>query len=125
MPRIVYAIFLVLGSCSAFLTPNTAISPISKLATTTCNPALVALKGTPLGNKIVQETTAMLPNADSIGHMVLHANELLVNSLMNNKELAISIKKPLILFLIQLVQSGDDGGSTILSNYHHLVDCLL
>ena len=78
-----------------------------------------------LSLKIVKSTSGMLANADSVGHRVLNGNKLIIDFLLDHKEIAMEIKKPFILFLIQTAQMGDSMGSQILETYYILVDKLL
>ena len=75
--------------------------------------------------KIVKSTSGMLASADSVGHNVLHANKVIIDFLLDHKEISMEIKKPLILLLINTAQMGDSMGSQILETYYNLVDNLL
>jgi len=77
------------------------------------------------GLKIVKSTSGMLANADSVGHRVLNGNKIIIDYLLDHKEIAIQYKKPVILFLIETAQMGDSAGSQILETYHTMVDHLL
>jgi hypothetical protein len=74
---------------------------------------------------MVKTTTSILPAADSIGHHILHTNEILIHNLLDNEEISMEIKKPIILNLIKAAQTGDQVGGEILKNYEILVDKLL
>ena len=79
-----------------------------------------------IGEKIVRESTALLPRADSIGHIVLHTNEKIINYLLDNCSfLDMEQKKQIILFLINTARNGDDMGSLILSVYHDIINHVL
>lgn len=73
---------------------------------------------------IVKSSTAILPQFDSIGHHVLHANEVLINKLLE-LNLDPSIKKKLILQVIDMTRQGDEMGGKILQDYYDLIDYLL
>ena len=73
---------------------------------------------------IVKSSTALLPQVDSIGHNVLHANEVLINKLLE-LNLDPSIKKKLILQVIDMTRQGDEMGGKILQDYYDLIDYLL
>ena len=75
--------------------------------------------------QMVKTTTALLPLADGIGHHILHFNEFVINKLLDNPNIDMSIKKPVILNLIKAAQKGDETGGYILKNYEILVDRLL
>ena len=75
--------------------------------------------------KIVKSTSGMLANADSVGHRVLHGNKIIIDFLLDHKEISMEIKKPFILFLINTAQMGDSMGSQILETYYNLVNNLL
>jgi hypothetical protein len=77
------------------------------------------------GEKIVRSTTSFLPMADSVGHKILAANDVIITSILNDKHLDYSFKKKIILTIIDISRQGDDMGSVILKGYHDLVDCLL
>ena len=77
------------------------------------------------GLKIVKSTSGMLANADSVGHRVLNGNKIIIDYLLDHKEIAMQYKKPVILFLIETAQMGDSTGSQILETYHTMVDHLL
>ena len=77
------------------------------------------------GEKIVRSTTSFLPMADSVGHKILAANDVIITSILNDKHLDYSFKKKIILTIIDISRHGDDMGSAILKGYHDLVDCLL
>ena len=74
---------------------------------------------------IVKKITGILPQVDSFAGYVLHTNDVLINKILNNSDLSLDIKKKLVLFLIELIQNGDNVGSQLLQYYHDLVSCLL
>ena len=78
-----------------------------------------------LSLKIVKSTSGMLANADSVGHRVLHGNKVIIDFLLDHKEISMEVKKPFILFLIETAQMGDSMGSQILETYYSLVNNLL
>lgn len=77
------------------------------------------------GEKIVKSITEFLPTADAIAPHVLHANEFMINILLNNDSIPIEIKKQLILNVIKISLFGDSVGSSMLHMYYDLVNCLL
>ena len=77
------------------------------------------------GNEVVKVISAGLPNVDSIGHKILHANDVYINSILNNNQIPHEVQKMLILSSIKLAQYGDDMGSKLLTLYYNLVDYCL
>ena len=77
------------------------------------------------GEKIVKSITNFLPTADAIAPHVLHANEFMINALLNNDYIPMDIKKQLILNVIKISMFGDSVGSSMLQMYYDLVNCLL
>lgn len=73
---------------------------------------------------LVKASTAILPQFDSVGHFVLHANEVLINKVLETT-LDPAIKKKLILQIIDMSRQGDEMGGKILSDYYKLIDYLL
>ena len=78
-----------------------------------------------IAKTIVKSTTEVLPQADAIAHYVLNTNKEIINSLLDNDNVAMEYEKPLILFLIEVAQKGDSTGSHILEVYHNIVDHVL
>ena len=77
------------------------------------------------GEESVKFISAMLPNVDSIGHRILHANDVYINSILNNDAIPHDIQKMLILTSIKAAQAGDNWGSHLLDFYYKLVDYFL
>tara|TARA_B100000902_G_scaffold397269_1_gene460504 strand:+ start:11719 stop:12180 length:462 start_codon:yes stop_codon:yes gene_type:complete len=83
------------------------------------------IKDTYLGKIIVETISAQLPNVDSIGHNVLHANNEFINYILNDTNLSEIMKKNIVLASIQLAIMGDNLGSVFLQLYYDIVDkCL-
>jgi acetate kinase len=78
-----------------------------------------------VGNEAVKLISAGLPHVDSIGHNILHANDIYINSILNNDQIPHELQKTLILTSIKLAQYGDDMGSKLLTLYYNLVDYCL
>ena len=78
-----------------------------------------------IAKQIVKTTSGLLPNADSIGHNVLHGNKVMIDYLLDHNEIAMQYKKPFILFLIETARMGDDTGSHILDIYYNIVNHML
>lgn len=76
------------------------------------------------GAHIVKASTGLLPDFDYISHMVLSANEILINNILNS-ELSPEIKKKLVLQVVDMTRQGDETGSIILLHYYKLIDFLL
>ena len=75
-----------------------------------------------IGKKAVKIISSALPHIDSIGHNILHANNIYINNILNNNFVPHPIQKELILFSIKLAQMGDNYGSDLLQFYYFLVD---
>ena len=78
-----------------------------------------------VGNEVVKTISAVLPHVDSIGHKILHANDIYINNILNNPNIPHEVQKTLILTSIKLAQYGDDMGSKLLTLYYNLVDYCL
>ena len=74
---------------------------------------------------IVKTSSNILPNVDSIGHHVLHFNNVFIHKVIESKTLDFCEKKKLILWIINFTRRGDDTGSFILQSYYDLVDKLM
>ena len=74
---------------------------------------------------IVKKIAGIFPKMDVISHYVLHTNDVLINTILNDNHLKMEIKKILVLFLINLTQTGDATGGHILQLYQDIVNCLL
>jgi hypothetical protein len=77
-----------------------------------------------LAVSLVKTSTAILPQFDSIGHHVLHTNQVLINQLLDTN-IDPLLKKKLILQVIQLTKQGDDMGGKILQDYYNFINYLL
>tara|TARA_Y100000022_G_C13230415_1_gene367052 strand:- start:865 stop:1251 length:387 start_codon:yes stop_codon:yes gene_type:complete len=76
------------------------------------------------GAHIVKMSTGLLPDFDKISHIVLTANEQIINKILDSS-LSEDIKKKLILQVVEITREGDEMGSVILANYYKLIDFLL
>tara|TARA_B100000886_G_scaffold301906_1_gene231672 strand:+ start:126 stop:443 length:318 start_codon:yes stop_codon:yes gene_type:complete len=74
--------------------------------------------------KIVEFSSQILPNFDTVGHYVLNLNEQLITNVIHSN-LNYDIKKSLILKIIELTQQGDEIGGIILKNYYNFVNNIL
>lgn len=77
-----------------------------------------------LAVSLVKASTAILPQVDSIGHHVLHTNQVLINKLLESNFDPV-LKKKLILQVIGLTRQGDEMGGKILQDYYNFIDFLL
>ena len=75
-----------------------------------------------IGREVVMKVSAFLPNFDTIGHKILHANNEFVSKILLETDLPDVIKKDLILFSIKMAQHGDDFGSVLLQMYYDIVN---
>ena len=73
---------------------------------------------------LVKVSTAILPQFDSIGHHVLHANQVLINKLLESN-IDPLFKKKMILQVIDFTKQGDEMGGKILQDYYNFIDYLL
>jgi hypothetical protein len=73
---------------------------------------------------LVKSSTAILPQFDSIGHHVLHANQVLINKLLESN-IDPAFKKTMILKVIDLTRQGDEMGGKILEDYYNFINYLL
>tara|TARA_B100000424_G_scaffold250354_1_gene225001 strand:- start:1 stop:489 length:489 start_codon:yes stop_codon:yes gene_type:complete len=78
-----------------------------------------------VGKESVKLISSALPHVDSIGHQILHANNVYINNILNNPNIPHDIQKMLILASIKLAQYGDDMGSELLKLYYNIVDSCL
>ena len=78
-----------------------------------------------VGKESVKFISSALPHVDSIGHQILHANNIYINNVLNNPNIPHDIQKMLILASIKLAQYGDDMGSELLKLYYNIVDSCL
>lgn len=78
-----------------------------------------------IGEVLVRMTTSALPRFDSVGHHVLHANEVLVSKILDNTYLDLDTKKQVILWVINIAKHGDEMGSHILDWYSKLIGNVL
>ena len=82
----------------------------------------IAIKEKAIGKYVVMKVSAFLPNFDTIGHNILHANNEFVSKILLDTSLPDELKKKLILFSIKMAQNGDDFGSYLLQVYYDIVN---
>jgi hypothetical protein len=75
-----------------------------------------------LGKQIVLQISSLLPKVDTIGHDILHANNVFVTDVLANDHMSDDFKKDIILLSIKMAQYGDDLGSFFLQQYYNIVD---
>ena len=107
--KILFTILLILKSNNAFIYPT--IPNLSEL-------------NQELAISIVKASTAILPQFDSVGHIVLSTNEILINKVLET-QIDPLLKKKIILNIIDLSRQGDEMGGKILANYYKLIDFIL
>ena len=74
------------------------------------------------GYFVVKAISAGLPYVDSIGHRILHANDVFINQVLNTEGMPHEIKAKIILTAIQVSQAGDNFGGVLLKLYYDIVE---
>lgn len=74
------------------------------------------------GYFVVKAISAGLPYVDSIGHRILHANDVFINQVLNTEGMPHEIKAKIILTAIQISQAGDNFGGVLLKLYYDIVE---
>lgn len=87
--------------------------------------AFIPLNPLEIKYKIVELSSALLPNIDTIGHNLLLKNEIYIKFILHNENIPENIKKNSILDIIKFTQHADEFGGFILSHYHDLIDYIL
>lgn len=75
--------------------------------------------------KLIEVSSKILPNIDTIGHNLLLNNEIIIKNVLHIEKVPLEIRKQIVLDIIKFTQYGDNFGGFILSNYHDIVDKLL
>ena len=117
----IYSGYERLGKVKQFLEPN--LFSIIEHRKETAEKAMT-LKEI-IGNNVVKSISETLPHVDSIGHKILHANNIFINDVLNSNILDHETQKTIILFSIKIAQYGDDMGSELLQTYYNIVDYCL
>ena len=78
-----------------------------------------------LGRFIVNSISSLLPKVDSIGHNVLHANNIFISDVLGSEFIPENLKRDIILASIKLAIYGDNAGSHLLELYYNIVDACL
>jgi len=77
-------------------------------------------------NKVyIKKLSGLLPELDIISKKVLEWNSIYIDKILDSRIIPEEFKKPLILELINIVQNGDNAGSSFLEWYKELIDCFL
>lgn len=74
--------------------------------------------------ELVKASSAILPDFDYVGHVVLNLNEKMINTVINS-HLNYDLKKDIILKIIKMTQQGDEYGGVILEHYYNFVDKIM
>ena len=74
--------------------------------------------------ELVKASSAILPDFDYVGHVVLNLNEKMINTVINS-HLNYDLKKDIILKIIKMTQQGDEYGGIILEHYYNFVDKIM
>ena len=119
----IYKNYDKLGNFKKYFEPN-FFSEVEKHSTINLGHLTNELKQN-IGNSMVKQLSAGLPNVDSIGHNILHANNVFINDILNNQYLTHGMQKMIILASIKLAQYGDNMGSSLLEFYYKIVDYFL
>jgi hypothetical protein len=119
----IYKNYDKLGNFKKYFEPN-LFSEIDKHHTINLNHLSSEFKQN-FGDCMVKQLSASLPHVDSIGHKILHANNLFINDILNNPYLNHDMQKTIILSSIKLAQYGDNMGSSLLELYYNIVDYFL
>lgn len=77
------------------------------------------------GKFIVNSISSMLPKVDSIGHNVLHANNIFIADILGSEFIPEHLKRDIVLASIKLAIYGDNLGSHLLEFYYKIVDACL
>ena len=78
-----------------------------------------------IGRFIVNSISSLLPKVDSIGHNVLHANNVFISDILGSEIIPENLKRDIILSSIKLAICGDNFGSHLLEFYYNIVDACL
>ena len=75
--------------------------------------------------KIIEFSSHLLPNIDTIGHKLLLNNQIVIKNILELNSIPVEIRKHGVLDIIRITEYGDKFGGFILANYHDIVDKLL
>jgi hypothetical protein len=81
--------------------------------------------GHEIGYMMVKLISSILPHVDSIGHKVLHMDDVIINYFINLDILSPELKKDIILNIIRISQHGDNFGGQMLQLYYDIVNKLM
>lgn len=77
------------------------------------------------GYAVVKIVSSILPHVDTIGHRVLHMDDVVINYFINLDNLSPELKKHIILSIIQISQNGDHFGAQMLQLYYDIVNAFM
>lgn len=86
---------------------------------------VLAFISLPIKIKIIEFSSHLLPNIDTIGHKLLLNNQVVIKNILDMENIPIEIRKHGVLDIIRITEYGDKFGGFILANYHDIVDKLL
>ena len=75
--------------------------------------------------KIIELSSRILPNIDTIGHNLLLNNEIVIKNVLHVESVPLDVRKQIVLDIIRVTEYGDKFGGFILSHYHDIVEKLL
>ena len=78
-----------------------------------------------IGYNTIKLISSILPHIDSIGHRILHLDNVLINDILNLTTISPELKKDIVLNIIKLSQQGDNFGTHMLQLYYDMVDKLM
>lgn len=78
------------------------------------------------GYFFVKSISSILPHVDSIGHKILHADNVFITDILNTDLISHELKGKIVLFSIKMAQNGDDFGRHLLQLYYDIVErCMI
>jgi hypothetical protein len=78
------------------------------------------------GYFFVKTISSVLPHVDSIGHKILHADDVFITEVLNTDIIPHELKGKIVLFTIKMSQNGDEFGRHLLQLYYDIVErCMI
>jgi hypothetical protein len=78
------------------------------------------------GYFFVKTISSILPHVDSIGHKILHADDVFITEVLNTDIIPHELKGKIVLFTIKMAQNGDEFGRYLLQLYYDIVErCMI
>jgi hypothetical protein len=78
------------------------------------------------GYFFVKTISSVLPRVDSIGHKILHADDVFITEVLNTDIIPHELKGKIVLFTIKMSQNGDEFGRHLLQLYYDIVErCMI